>query len=70
MDQTAVLQKAETNNGFVTVAVLKAELGWEPQRSSRALDQLIKDGLAWIDDQFDDGGKAFWIPSIFSSFAI
>merc|ERR1719458_1138499 len=68
MDQTAILQRAETNSGFVTAALLAKELGWDGERSGRALEQLTRDGLAWVDEQHGggDGGKetAYWIPSI------
>ena len=71
MDQTAILQKAETNSGFVTAALLAKELSWDGERSKRALDHLMRDGLAWIDQQHggagDSGEPAYWIPSIFTS---
>jgi len=64
MDQTVILQKAESNGGKVTVSTLKSDLGWDDERSNRALDRLMSDGLAWIDDQGSE--TSFWIPSIFS----
>lgn len=64
MDQTAILQKAENNGGKVTAASLSAELGWDSKRIERALDLLMKDGLAWVDKQ----DHSFWIPSIFISY--
>ena len=68
MDQTAILQKAETNSGFVTAALLAKELSWDGERSKRALDHLMRDGLAWIDQQHGGAGEpAYWIPSIFTS---
>ena len=73
MDQTAILQRAETNSGFVTAALLAKELGWDGERSGRALEQLTRDGLAWVDEQHGGGGgaeTAYWIPSIFTSLMI
>ena len=67
MDQTAILQKAECNGGFVTVGMLRDELMWEEERSRRAVNQLIKEGLVWVDGQHEDGEPAFWVPSIFSA---
>ena len=71
MDQTAILQRAEANSGFVTAALLATELGWDGERSGRALDQLTRDGLAWVDEQHEGGAeRAYWIPSIFTSLMI
>lgn len=68
MDQTAILQKAETNDGFVTASILQSDLGWDGNRSQRALDGLVKDGLTWIDTQYENE-TAYWVPSIFTSLA-
>jgi len=65
MDQTALLQKAESNGGFVTFELLRGELGWDHTRCKRALHQLVKDGIAWIDTQ--DREHSYWLPSIFTS---
>ena len=64
MDQTAVLQKAESHGGQVTPDILQDDLGWDQERSQRALGHLTKEGLAWVDDQAE-GGRAHWIPSVF-----
>ena len=71
MDQTAILQRAEANSGFVTASLLAKELGWDAERSGRALDRLTGDGLAWVDGQHEGGAEtAYWIPSIFTSLMI
>ena len=47
------------------------ELGWDAERSGRALDRLTGDGLAWVDGQHEGGAEtAYWIPSIFTSLMI
>lgn len=51
-DTTAILQAAATSGkGFVTIASLQSQLGWNASRCNRALESLIKEGMAWIDDQ-------------------
>lgn len=65
MDQTTILQKAEANGGQVSVKSLNKDLGWDEDRSKRALDRLLSDGLAWIDLQSTE--TLYWIPSIFSA---
>jgi len=67
MDQTAILQLAESNGGQVNVTSLRDELGWELERSNRSLDKLLSDGLAWIDNQSGEEYPIYWIPSIFTS---
>ena len=67
MDQTAILQKAESNGGFVSLSLLSSECGWDRARSQRAVDLLIGEGLAWIDNQNPGGETLFWIPSIYTS---
>ena len=67
MDQTAILQLAENNGGYVNITLLRDELGWELERSNRSLEKLMSDGLAWIDYQSEDNHPLYWIPSIFTS---
>jgi len=66
MDQTAILQLAETNgNGSVSVSALCQNLNWERERSERTLNKLLSDEIAWLDTQGDE--PTYWIPSIFTS---
>ena len=67
MDQTVILQKAEANGGHVSITFLKKTLNWEHERSQRAIDRLLVDGLAWIDTQTSENEAWYWIPSIFSA---
>ena len=67
MDQTVILQKAEANGGHVSISFLKKNLNWEHERSQRAIDRLLVDGLAWIDTQTSKNEAWYWIPSIFSA---
>ncbi len=68
MDQTVILQKAEAKGGQVSVSMLTKELSWDNDRSQRAIDRLLSDGLAWIDTQ--DQEILYWIPSIFSALGV
>ena len=69
MDQTAILQKAESTGGYVSLSILKEDLGWDSERSTRGVDRLITEGLAWIDNQNPDDPNEtlYWIPSIYTS---
>nr|CAG4652006.1 EOG090X09XM [Triops cancriformis] len=63
MDHTAILQTAQ-EEGCTTVGKLNKELGWDAIRASTALEQLLKDGVAWLDAQ-NPGENAYWFPSLF-----
>nr|CAG4645676.1 EOG090X09XM [Lynceus sp. MCZ IZ 141354] len=64
MDHTAILQTAQQQDGgWVTVSSLNSKLQWDPARSKEALQQLIRDGVAWIDEQ--NGEPKYWFPSFF-----
>uniref|UniRef100_A0A1B6M4S6 Vacuolar-sorting protein SNF8 n=1 Tax=Graphocephala atropunctata TaxID=36148 RepID=A0A1B6M4S6_9HEMI len=66
MDHTAVLQQAANLGcGHVSVSTLKDKLGWEGDRSLKALNHMIKEGLAWIDTQNVE--TLYYFPSLFSA---
>ena len=67
-DHTSVLATAEEGGGSVGVQQLGKTLGWEVDRAQRALDHLVKEGLAWVDDQ----GKQtlYWFPALFKGAAL
>ncbi|XP_062513805.1 vacuolar-sorting protein SNF8-like [Corticium candelabrum] len=61
MDHTAVLQHAE-NGGYVSLSDLVREMKWETTRASRALEHLVQEGMAWVDDQTHE--RQYWFPSL------
>jgi len=63
MDHTAILQEAEAT-GYVSPSQLKGKLGWQEERVTRALDYMITEGLAWLDDQ-SSKDKLYWFPGLF-----
>jgi len=67
MDQTAALQRAEVANGAVSAASLAQDLGWERERSRRALEGLLREGVVWLDAQSGEAEPLYWAPSIFSA---
>jgi ESCRT-II complex subunit VPS22 len=46
--------------------VLRDHLKWETERAQKALDHMVKEGLAWIDKQ-NPGEDLYWFPSLFSA---
>lgn len=62
MDHTSLLSLAE-GKGFVTCCELKEKLRWEDERVNRALEFMLLEGLAWVDEQPEE--KQFWFPALF-----
>ncbi|XP_067120151.1 vacuolar-sorting protein SNF8 [Centruroides vittatus] len=62
VDHTAVIQQAE-GLGYVSASALAKELKWSEHRVRTALEDLVKEGLAWVDDK---GGseKLYWFPGL------
>lgn len=63
MDHTTVIGLAESNY-HVSEALLRSELGWEQERINRAMQHLLQEGLAWLDEQ-DEQEKLYWFPGLF-----
>jgi len=66
-DHMLVMNLAEDNShgrryGVVTVTDLTHSLGWDRDRSKRALDLLLSKGMIWLD--VDKGIKRYWFPSL------
>ena len=58
-DQAIVLEVAGIS-GFLSISMLRVNLGWEEERSGSVLEQLVVEGMVWV----DEGGteKEYWIP--------
>ncbi|XP_028795227.1 vacuolar protein sorting-associated protein 22 homolog 1-like isoform X2 [Neltuma alba] len=50
--------------GFVTVEEVGRRLSWTPGRTIDALETLLKEGLAMIDDGHRDGKRRYWFPCV------
>uniref|UniRef100_A0A0B7AAF5 Vacuolar-sorting protein SNF8 n=1 Tax=Arion vulgaris TaxID=1028688 RepID=A0A0B7AAF5_9EUPU len=68
LDHTVVLQQAQ-EHGFVSKSDLVKSLGWEQERAARALDFMVKEGLAWVDG-YDKSEYSYWFPSLIPDFSI
>jgi ESCRT-II complex subunit VPS22 len=63
-DHMQVLNYAEekTTDGMVRTELLSKALGWDNERSNRALDLLLGKGMAWLDTH--RGETNYWFPSL------
>jgi len=44
------------------VGLLKVNLGWEESRSRSVLEELVVEGMVWVDDGAGTGEREYWIP--------
>ncbi|KAH9933014.1 EAP30/Vps36 family-domain-containing protein [Fomitopsis serialis] len=63
-DQAVVLAIAQEEGGRVSEQTLVQRRGWTHERARAALENmLLRDGLCWLDEQDDEQGVAYWVPS-------
>ncbi|KAL3233620.1 hypothetical protein RNJ44_03660 [Nakaseomyces bracarensis] len=60
-DQTRILEICSIM-GYASLSLLKANFAWELVRSKSVLDEMVANGLLWVDNQ--SGGEIlYWDPS-------
>ncbi|VFQ82539.1 unnamed protein product [Cuscuta campestris] len=64
-DHNEILELAQTQ-GFVTVDEVQRHLNWSSGRATDALETLLEEGLAMIDDGHRDGRRRYWFPCVSS----
>lgn len=62
VDHTNVIQKA-SGTGFVTITSLIEDFSWEKLRAQRAIEELIREGLVWVDEQHENE-SSYWFPGL------
>lgn len=60
-DQAAVVEAVQVL-GYVSVGMLRDNLAWEPARCRTVIDDLVAQGMLWIDQQ-TRGEWEYWSPS-------
>ncbi|KAL3355734.1 hypothetical protein AABB24_016752 [Solanum stoloniferum] len=64
-DHNEILELAQAQ-GFVTVDEVQRCLNWSSGRATDALETLLEEGLAMIDDGHRDGKRRYWFPCVSS----
>ncbi|XP_067940135.1 vacuolar-sorting protein SNF8-like [Watersipora subatra] len=64
LDHTIVLQQAE-ETGYLKKSQLVNKLGWDPHRADIAMEQLVKESMAWVDTQSAE--TQYWFPGLFNT---
>jgi len=63
-DQTAILAIARGESGRIVEDSLVIQKGWTRDRARAALENmLLRDGLCWLDEQDEQAGRSYWVPS-------
>ncbi|XP_074310957.1 vacuolar protein sorting-associated protein 22 homolog 1 isoform X1 [Silene latifolia] len=64
-DHNEILELAQAQ-GFVAVEDVERRLSWSSGRAIDALETLLEEGLAMIDDGHKDGKRRYWFPCVSS----
>ncbi|CDK29348.1 unnamed protein product [Kuraishia capsulata CBS 1993] len=48
--------------GFVSIGLLRDNFGWKSYRAKSVVDDMVSNGILWIDDQ-DEHERLFWDPA-------
>lgn len=56
-DQATVLEVIQIS-GYVTASMLQLNLGWEKARAVTVIEDLLADGLVWVDSQCEE--NEYW----------
>ena len=68
VDHTQVLKLAESNNGILTLKLVRDELDWDAYRIENLLNFMIREGIVWLDEFTGKAGtlkKSYYFPSLF-----
>jgi len=65
-DHNLILELAQVH-GYVTVQEVENELTWKAGRALDALENLMREGLAMVDDGHPDGKRRYWFPCVGSA---
>lgn len=58
-DQATVLEAIQVL-GYVSISMLRVNLGWERARAKTVIEDLLADGLVWLDAQGEE--NEYWSP--------
>lgn len=63
-DHIDISQSAHSTGGYVSRASLGEKLGWSDERIQKALDELIMEGVVWLDTQGPNNETLYWFPGL------
>mmetsp|Transcript_11680 Transcript_11680/g.21901 ORF Transcript_11680/g.21901 Transcript_11680/m.21901 type:complete len:160 (-) Transcript_11680:14-493(-) len=66
-DHNQILSHAESQGGWLRSKDVEEKLGYSEDRVQQALQALLNEGQAWVDDGHADGKRRFWFPYLFNT---
>ena len=66
-DHNQILSHAESQGGWLRSKDVEGKLGYSEDRVQQALQALLNEGQAWVDDGHADGQRRFWFPYLFNT---
>ena len=64
LDQNLIIQTAQSNNGSVSLSLIVSELKWSEERAQKAINDMIMEGIVWIDRQGPNGHTLYWFAGL------
>ena len=61
-DQTKILEVCSVM-GYASISLLRVNLHWSKVRCKSVLDEMVTNGLLWVDNQSEQNEILFWDPS-------
>mmetsp|Transcript_12246 Transcript_12246/g.14032 ORF Transcript_12246/g.14032 Transcript_12246/m.14032 type:complete len:248 (+) Transcript_12246:99-842(+) len=61
-DHMEIMSLAQIYGGSISFDRIRGDKGWNADRCQRAIDLLLTEGMAWVDNY--QGHTLYWIPSI------
>lgn len=59
-----ITQVAHSSKGHVSKPMLREKLNWSDERIEKSLDELIMEGMVWVDNQGPGGEILYWFPGL------
>lgn len=66
MDHTELVKLAQSKKGYIHKAMVLNELKWEENRFIKVINDMIMEGLLWLDKQLPDKMTYYWFPGLFT----
>lgn len=65
VDQNKVVQLAQESDARVSLKDLEEKFGWASIRAEKAINDLIMEGVIWVDEPGPRRHKLYWFPGFF-----
>lgn len=63
-DHIYISQNAHSTGGYVSRELLREKLSWPDERTQKALDELVMEGVVWLDTQGPNNETLYWFPGL------